>query len=452
MNSIKDVLGWLGKNKTILEIGGGLLAGGLALKGIDGLLGGIPGKLLGGALGGAGIGVQKVFVVNMGGGLGGGLPKVGGGLLQRGTEWFKNIPNAARTTGSSILGKLGMARNAVLDTLVKTRLGFSLLAARVGTNLGTLWTGLATRFTGLLGVISSNIGSLVSGVAVRFTGLLGSLGSSLTGLGASLGGGLSALGGSVLGKLGLAAAAFGVGWEIGTQLNKLEIGKNLDGTKQTVEGALQNTFGNMFFGKDQTDAGLIQTQAQIAHFQMLRKRNMQAGELNGQAYGQGLQQGLQNSSNSINLAGAGLGNQADLGTRRSLQIKSPSRVGRKTIGFYGQGLSLGLKDQISPVQRAAQTLAAAVAISSFGFPAFAVANQTDIAGVSSGAGISSFGAAGGLPPISVQISFGDIIVNGADPKAAQQTALAIKATSQEGAEQGLLNAIERMAARIGGLG
>jgi hypothetical protein len=141
---------------------------------------------------------------------------------------------------------------------------------------------------------------------------------------------------------------------------------------------------------------------------------------------------------------------ANAGTRGALQIQNPFQLGYDIALGYGDGLLAGLRQQLTPIQTTAKTLAAAVAVSSL--PSFAVANPAPRDPLS----------AGNLPPIGaitaparatggiqVSVSFGDIIVN-ADPRAAQQVGSAIRAEAEKGVEQGLLKAFEKLALQVGG--
>jgi tape measure domain-containing protein len=438
----------LGDGTGIAKTLGMLTAGVLAVKTINGLLGGIPGMVLGKLGGGFGsgssLGIQKVFVTNMGG-LGGGLPDVGG---------------------------LGNTKPPI----------------------GTLPKFFVDKYLPTFKSLFEKARTWGLGLAQQGKNLLGTLGSSLGGFGATFSGGLVKLSAGILGKLSLAAGAFGAGWGIGNEISKIETGKKKDGTKRTVASDVQDFFYNNLFGGRQLDAQLKQSQLEIARLKALAKKNGQAygqglqqGLLNskgatgtaannlslsanaatkkawqvkspsrvsmgfGKMYGTGLKIGMDNTKNQVRSAGTGLGAAANAGTRGALTIQNPFQMGYDIALGYGDGLLLGLKQQLTPIQTAAKTLAAAVAVSSL--PSFATANTAsrDPLSASNLPPIGAISApARAAPTIQITNNFGDINVLGADPQSARQVGQQIKEQARMGAEQGLLQAFEKLALQIGG--
>ncbi len=381
IGAVRRALEWAGSALGKLGIGGGsgavlgaagaVGAGLMGAKALDGLLGGLPSKVLGG-----GLGVQKVFVVNMGG-LGGGLPDVGGGkggLLQRAKEGFGKLIGGAKDLAGQAVTKLGGAKTAAVTML----------------------------------------GRVTSG----FIGLAGKIGGSLAGLA-----------GSIITKLGAAGAAFGVGWGIGSAINKIPTGKG-----RTVGGDIQGFFYDNLFGGRELDAKLKQSNLEAARLKALAQKN-------GRAYGQGLQAGANGTNRALSNAGKGLGNAVNTGVKNELQIKSPSRVAMSIAKNYGQTMAAGLRQQTTPVARAAAVLAASVAVATA--PVLPTAKPADQLSASNLPPITAPVRAGSnLPPIT--ITFGDIVVQGG---AAPQ---AVGAAIAENIEMQILEALERMAAKIGG--
>lgn len=94
--------------------------------------------------------------------------------------------------------------------------------------------------------------------------------------------------------------------------------------------------------------------------------NSTANTLQTQSWGVGsnLGQGLINGINSKNSgawnAGYGIGQSAVSGMRRGADEHSPSKLARKVGAFLGEGLILGMQDEETSVERAAESLAGAV--------------------------------------------------------------------------------------------
>lgn len=85
-----------------------------------------------------------------------------------------------------------------------------------------------------------------------------------------------------------------------------------------------------------------------------------AGYAAGSAYGAGLVAGLQSKRGAVIGASKGLVGSMTVSVNQRLEIKSPSRVARRTTQYYGEGLVLGLKDSMKSVRDAAAGLAGAV--------------------------------------------------------------------------------------------
>lgn len=78
-----------------------------------------------------------------------------------------------------------------------------------------------------------------------------------------------------------------------------------------------------------------------------------AGTAAGMAMGDGLVKGIEAKLGAATAAGAALGKAADTGVKTAAEIKSPSRKMRRSGGYMGQGLILGMKDSEDGVQKAA---------------------------------------------------------------------------------------------------
>jgi Tape measure protein len=587
--------------KDFARIAGTLVSGIFAGSALNGVLGGVPGDLLKGAgdalksvgekafgsiqdkiaekFGFGGSDVQKVFVTNIGGGLGdvlgngpgGGSPRGPGGprpgpggarggflsrvgnllstdltpIVRNGLGRFRAgltrtwqalnpanigaaLRNASRGIGATImrgagnfsgrfsqsmnrffptfgalfrrgasaagnvLGRLPAMRAAMSGMVTRIGQSGSLFASRIGQGLASTgrrasssMIGFATRFgTGMIG-LTRTLGASLLTFGARFgasvIGFTTTLGSSLVGLGTRLGasmigfagtfsGGLAALSGTILGKLGLAAAAFGAGWAIGTQINKIETGGLDDkGKPRTVGYDVQEGFRYAFMGGAKADQDAMDADNRMFEAQMKRKRQQReslknAGRTNGKAYGTGLTNGMNSSAGGVNKAGQGMGNAAAGGTRKALDVRSPSRVAHSIGQLYGVGLEGGVLAHLKPVQRAAQVLAAAVAItpSMGGFgpsggPAGAA--ETGRPGVVLTAPVrASLPAMGSMPKIEVTVNFGagSIVVGGSGSGAGvnsgdlARVGSTVREQSRAGVEQGLLEAFERLAAQIAG--
>lgn len=85
-----------------------------------------------------------------------------------------------------------------------------------------------------------------------------------------------------------------------------------------------------------------------------------AGYSAGSAYGDGLVSGLRASIPAVSTAARDLVGAMSDRVNAHLEIKSPSRVARRTTRYYGEGLVLGLKDSMKSVRDAAAGLAGAV--------------------------------------------------------------------------------------------
>lgn len=73
----------------------------------------------------------------------------------------------------------------------------------------------------------------------------------------------------------------------------------------------------------------------------------------GKELGAGLVAGMKSKEAEVVAAGSGLAKAADAGVRAGAEIKSPSRMMRRTAGELGEGAVLGIRDKAGAVQRAA---------------------------------------------------------------------------------------------------
>jgi len=79
----------------------------------------------------------------------------------------------------------------------------------------------------------------------------------------------------------------------------------------------------------------------------------------GRDTGQGYINGLNSQNQAAWNAGYNMGSSGISGIRAGAVVKSPSKAARKIGGFVGEGLVLGMKDEMAPVERAAESLAEA---------------------------------------------------------------------------------------------
>lgn len=75
---------------------------------------------------------------------------------------------------------------------------------------------------------------------------------------------------------------------------------------------------------------------------------------------QGLINGLNSKSGAVWNAGYGIGQSAVSGMKRGADTHSPSKLSRQIGAFLGEGLILGMQDEETPVERAAESLAETV--------------------------------------------------------------------------------------------
>lgn len=80
----------------------------------------------------------------------------------------------------------------------------------------------------------------------------------------------------------------------------------------------------------------------------------------GSNLGQGLINGINSKSSGAWNAGYGIGQSAVSGMKRGADEHSPSKLARQVGAFLGEGLILGMQDEETPVERAAESLASAV--------------------------------------------------------------------------------------------
>ncbi|MBR3056132.1 hypothetical protein IKG64_02325 [Candidatus Saccharibacteria bacterium] len=77
----------------------------------------------------------------------------------------------------------------------------------------------------------------------------------------------------------------------------------------------------------------------------------------GRDTGQGYINGLNSQNQAAWNAGYGIGSSGISGIRAGAVVKSPSKAAREIGGYVGEGLVLGLEDEMTPVERAAELLA-----------------------------------------------------------------------------------------------
>jgi hypothetical protein len=419
-----------------------------------------------------------------------------GRFSQSMTRFFPTVGTMFRRGASlaqDVRSRLPAMRSAMVNMVTRVRQDGSLLATRIGQGLtstarrvGSSLLGSATRFGSSMIGVSRTVGTSLLTFGARFgasvIGFATTLGTSLVGLGARVGasmigfsttfsGGLAALSGTILGKLGMAAAAFGAGWAIGTALNGVNTGgvNNETGGSRTLGYDVQESLRYTFFNGAKADQEAQDAENRMFAAQMNRKRQQnsrlrKAGQTNGAAYGTGLTNGVRSGLPGANQAGKSLGDATSNGTRKTLDVRSPSRVAHHFGRMYGAGLEGGLRGHLKPVQRAAQTLAAAAAVSPVmaglgGFntgsdssanmqAGLQVANARPAVqvGVRPGPG----GARGGGVQVTVNFNGGINLGGAASPKAGQEIAQAVKRETTAAVEQAVLEAFERLAMQMGG--
>ncbi len=431
-------------------------------------------------------------------GIGAGILRGAGNFAGRFTQsmtrffpTFGNLFRRGASVAQNVLGRLPAMRSAMVNMVTRVRQDGSLLAARIGQGLtstgrrvGSSLLGSATRFGSSLTGVSRTVGASLLTFGARFgasvLGFATTLGTNLVGLGARVGasmigfagtfsGGLAALSGTILGKLGMAAAAFGAGWAIGTALNGVNTGgvNNETGGSRTLGYDVQESLRYTFMGGAKADQDAQDAENRMFAAQMKRKREQnlklrKAGQSNGAAYGAGLTNGVRSGLPGANQAGKSLGDATSDGTRKTLDVRSPSRVAHHFGRMYGAGLEGGLRGHLKPVQRAAQTLAAAAAVSpvmaglgGFGSGPDSSANvqaglQVARPAVQVGVQAGPGGARGAGIQVTVNFSGGINLGGATSPKAGQEIAQAVKQQTTAAVEQAVLEAFERMAMQMGG--
>lgn len=82
-----------------------------------------------------------------------------------------------------------------------------------------------------------------------------------------------------------------------------------------------------------------------------------AGESIGKNFAEGIKLGIQSKQDEVMKSARTIAETADLASREVLQIESPSKVAKKTFGYYGEGAVLGLKEKLAAIKAAANELA-----------------------------------------------------------------------------------------------
>lgn len=466
----------------MMRTGGGLLAGAVGLKFVNGLLGGVPwnlakgllGKLTGGLIGGkaGGLlgGVQKVFVVNMGAGGLGGIGDMGGMLKGgRATSIFgKGLQAVGRSIGWVFKGMgqlgLGLLRLGAAWLVGLGPIGWVTLAiAGIGAGLvlaynkvawfrngvNAAWKGIKLGGMGLLGWFQSLPGSIM--------GALSSLPSLMQKLGSSMWESMPK------------PLKDGLGW----------IGNAANSAGNAIGGALSSA-GNMLTGNSGgnfTDLGGDTTIATTARDALNASWSEQAAGFCSRFVRQVFEKSIGSKTNGLFGASAieseNLWKNAGL-TRSVGQIKAQGGLKPGDVLFQGfgsknaKGKAMGHIGIVTVDPRTGK-LAVAENTTRYGesndnrhlTPLERFGRVTSVGRYGAGGGEGptaaspasfSSGGMGGTNGMQISITFGDIVVNGATPQSAAQIAAAVKSQTRAAAEQAVLEAFERLASRIGGAG